>query len=1026
MLTRAVSNFKFQISVFSFLFFFSGTDAQNYFQQEVNYTIHVSLNDKKHELNADLSIDYTNNSPTTLREIYFHLWPNGYKNENSALEEQLFKQGENRFIDAGEKDFGYISDINFKVNGSVSDWNMLEDTSDICVIQLKNPLKSGEKISISTPFRVKIPSGKMSRFGHLGQSYQITQWYPKPAVYDRNGWNYFSYLDQGEYYSEFGTFDVFITLPANYVVGATGDLVDGEKELKWLDENVKATQSMNPFSTDMSFQKSADSTKTLHYHQERVHDFAWFADKRWHVLKGEIELPQSKRKITAWAMFTNAEAEYWKKSIGYITDATKYYSQWVGDYPYNNVSAVDVTESSGNGMEYPTITAIGNYGSEFDLDITIAHEVGHNWFYGILGSNERAHPWMDEGMNQFCETRYVYTKFANDSAKQMDQTDRLGFAGKVFGINKMNHRQLEYTAYLIGARSNTDQPPDLSSEKFSQFNYGVDVYRKTALSFDYLKSYLGDSLFDLCMHHYFDEWKFKHPMPQDVKNVFEKTSGKKLDWIFDDLLFTSKKIDYKISSVENQGKNISADVINVGRVNSPVSLSAMKDGKVLTTKWFDGFAGEQTLYVPCNDCDALRIDGEEKIPEVNRKNNSSRARGILRRMEPFKFQWLAKFEDPHHTQIFFTPVLGRNEYNSLMPGMVLHNFSLPEKKFEYLFMPMYSVNGKNLAGGGRLSYNIKPFSDYFDKINLSVGANTYAYQDYKSPDESFSYLFYYRKISPSLTFSLINRRQNVDNYNYITLRNVFTQTEELKFKKPDTVYVPYVKNVDRIFNFLIYTFGNSKMLNPNEFNFTVGGTNQFVLASVQYEQTFSYSEKGKGLDFRFYGGFAGSLEDEKNPVSNPVDFRLRMSGQTGSEDYLYDEVFEGRNEGKGISSQQFMPTQGGFKVASYASSETWLLALNLKTVLPGILPVKFFADIGAYDVPKGLSKDFFKPIMYDFGIELILVPKICSVYFPFSYSADIKETYKANTQFAKYSQRIRFELNLSKLNPFELRKNNRF
>src|SRR5262249_55781321 len=148
---------------------------------------------------------------------------------------QLRRQGDNRMIVAQPKDMGWIDKLVFKVDDHVVSWEYLKDTIDVAVLHLAQPLMPGQKITISTPFHVRIPSSDISRFGHSGQAYFITQWYPKPAVYDNRGWNYFPYLDMGEFYSEFGSFDVFITLPSNYVVGATGDFVDGEKELKWLD-----------------------------------------------------------------------------------------------------------------------------------------------------------------------------------------------------------------------------------------------------------------------------------------------------------------------------------------------------------------------------------------------------------------------------------------------------------------------------------------------------------------------------------------------------------------------------------------------------------------------------------------------------------------------------------------------------------------------------------------------------------------------------------------------------------------------
>ena len=454
--------------VFSLYSVFGWT--QEYFQQEVNYEIHVSLDDEKHQLHASEVIDYKNNSTSTLHYIWFHLWPNAYKDNKSALAKQMRQDDDLALFYSKHTDRGWIDSLQFHVDGQTVRMEMDSKNPDICRVFLDKPLAPGETAIISTPFRVQIPKGIFSRLGHLDQAYQITQWYPKPAVFDKDGWHQMPYLGQGEFYSEFGTFDVHITLPENYVVGATGDLVDGEKELAWLNKKVKETEAIKEFDYyDLSFPASSPDTKTLHYHQEKVHDFGWFADKRYHVLKGEVELPVTGRKVTTWAMFTNNEADLWQNSIEYLNDATYFYSLWVGEYPYNHVTAVDGVLSEGGGMEYPNITIIGESGDAVSLEEVIMHEVGHNWFYGILGSNERDHPWMDEGLNSFIEHRYMKRKHSNLMVRDVYGGGKLiDFGMKWAGIYNLEHKKLLQHAYSVTARSNTDQPIELNSEALSR------------------------------------------------------------------------------------------------------------------------------------------------------------------------------------------------------------------------------------------------------------------------------------------------------------------------------------------------------------------------------------------------------------------------------------------------------------------------------------------------------------------------------------------------------------------------------
>ena len=300
--------------------------AQDYWQQEVNYSIQVKLNDQKHELSGFETFEYVNHSPEAMGQIYMHLWPNAYRDGNTALGKQLYRQGDGKLTFAKEEDKGFIDSLDFQSEGMKLRWEYDAENPDICVIYLNKPLQSGERMKISTPFKVKLPSGSISRMGHIGQSYQITQWYPKPAVFDKNGWNAIPYLNQGEFYSEYGSYDVSITLPKNYIVGATGDL-QTKSEVAFLDEQVNRTKELLNTWTENSekeknptFPESSSEVKTIRYTQSNVHDFAWFADKRYGVLKGEVELPHSKRKVTSWALFTPQNAKYWQDAIEYIND----------------------------------------------------------------------------------------------------------------------------------------------------------------------------------------------------------------------------------------------------------------------------------------------------------------------------------------------------------------------------------------------------------------------------------------------------------------------------------------------------------------------------------------------------------------------------------------------------------------------------------------------------------------------------------------------------------------------------------
>ncbi|TAK39295.1 MAG: M1 family peptidase, partial [Saprospiraceae bacterium] len=274
-------------------FLFSQTTP--YFQQQVDYNIQVTLDDVHHTLSGTIEMVYTNNSPDELSQLYLHLWANAFKDNTSAFAKQKLRTGSDMFYFSHEKDRGYYSGLDFTINGQKAAWHPDPENPDIAVATLPQPLKSGGKMTISTPFTEKIPAS-FSRLGHVVTSYQMTQWYPKPAVYDRKGWHAMPYLDMGEFYSEFGSFDVSITLPENYVVGATG-VLQTESERAFLMKKVEETQGYmeKGFPAGKGFPASDSTMKTIRYTAENVHDFAWFADKRFYVQKGEVTLASGQK-----------------------------------------------------------------------------------------------------------------------------------------------------------------------------------------------------------------------------------------------------------------------------------------------------------------------------------------------------------------------------------------------------------------------------------------------------------------------------------------------------------------------------------------------------------------------------------------------------------------------------------------------------------------------------------------------------------------------------------------------------------
>ncbi|MEO1260706.1 MAG: M1 family metallopeptidase [Bacteroidota bacterium] len=1007
----------------------------NYFQQEVNYKINVTLDDKAHTVSGKIEIDYTNNSPNGLDSIYFHFWGNAFKNNNSAFARQQLRTKNTRFHFSSDNEKGEYSGLNFLVNGEEAQLIFDKKNPDIAVLRLPKQLNAGETINIQSPFKLKIPAS-FSRLGHVGTSYQMTQWFPKPAVYDHKGWHPMPYLNMGEFYSEFGNFEVTITLPENYVVGASGEL-QTESEKAFLKNKVAATEALikkGKFPDDDEFPASSEKMKTIKYIAENVHDFAWFADKRFHVLKDEATL-KSGKKIDAWAMFINEEADLWEKGAAYVARSVEFYSEMVGEYPWPQATAVHSALSAGGGMEYPMITVIGNSGNARALDDVITHEVGHNWFYGILAFNERDHPWMDEGMNSYYEYRYMRKYYGARADLEIP-----GFL--------LNHspEDVYEIGYLYQARRNMDQAPETHSDEFNMLNYGLGAYVKPGTVLSHLEHYLGTEEMDRMMRIFYDTWKFKHPYPEDFRKLFEKESGKNLDWFFDGYINSNKKLDYAISDISAGTNGYSISLINKGEIVAPFPVSGIKDGKTVQTKWYDGFSNTTEIKFPQGDYDKIILDAENVTLEVDRKNNIIKTSGPLKKMEPVKIRVLGAAENSRENSINLWPMIGYNKYDGLMLGLGFHNGLIPAKNWEWQWMPLYGFNSSDLVGLANINYNIFPKSEKIKKIRFGISAKSFNYDEPDSlrlEDGGFtSTHIKFQRLVPSISIEL-QRSPTSHFYQTIQFRSILGNEERADLVDTTGIYTGNSFYGNTI-NELSYEIGNKRALNPFSLKltfehssfedvFSPDETKHYVRANMEWKSAYEY-DRGKHFNMRIYAGGFLKNDNRKRGFISPGFYSVTGMGIN---DYRWDEMYLGRRETSGFFSRQITEREGGLKVPigepdspdgeirEVAVTNSFIFAINLKSDLPqnlpGNLPLRPYFDLVFNDdqMPFNSDLDFGDKIWWQGGIVLDILDGGVSVNFPITSSSNIKDIYKFNGQ-DNFFERITFMVNLHKWNPWKI------
>ena len=918
----------------------------SYWQQQVNYSIDVTLHDADHTLDGFVKMDYHNNSPDTLHFIWIHLWPNAFKNDRTAYTDQALENGSTAFYFSNADKRGYINRLDFKVNGEVAQTTDHPQHQDIVKLLLPQPLAPGARARIETPFHIKLPYN-FSRGGHIDQSYQVTQWYPKPAVYDRKGWHPIPYLDQGEFYAEFGNYEVQITLPDNYVVAATGNLQE-DKEKQWLKSRksfireAKTKQKTTAGKKMPAANTTASSarTKTLHYKQNNVHDFAWFADKTYTVQTDTLQLPSGKT-ITVNAFYYGEHEKNWNNSIAMIKRAVLTKSHWLGEYPYDVVSVVD--GGNGGGMEYPTITLLKDGGSEKSLDFVINHEVGHNWFEAILATNERKHPWMDEGMNTYYDNRYALHQYGN--------TDPGILQTNMSFIKNRMPADIRHTMLQTVTGVKKDQPIETSSEQFNYFNYNIIAYVKTGDWMKLLEDELGKPLFDSCMRVYYQRWSFKHPYPEDFKQVVEEVSGRNLDGTF---ALLNKKGDL---------------------IKKPV-----KKG--------------------------LRFTSFFSLKETDKYN-----------------------------YIFATPAVGFNFYDQFMFGALLHNYTLPKNKFQFIVAPMYATKSKQFNGIGRLSYSVYPGSNG-QKLEIALAGATFSGDNFTDSTNTTT-AQRFSKIVPSLKYTFANKNPRSSMNKFIQWKTFFITEQGLLFTRDTMNQVDVITypTKSRYVNQLQFVVENNRVLYPYKGALQIEQGEGFARLAFTGNYYFNYAKSG-GMNVRVFAGKFFYLGDKTYVKEYETDrYHLNMTGPKGYEDYTYSNYYIGRNEFDKFYNQQIMMRDGGFKVRTdYLSdkigkTDDWLAAANFTTtipnainpfaVLPFKLPIKAFVDIGTYADAwkKNAATGRF---VYDAGLQLSLFKDVLNIYFPLLYSKVYKDYIKSTIIEQRFLKNITFSIDIQHLSTKKL------
>ncbi|WP_445666327.1 M1 family metallopeptidase [Fodinibius sp. AD559] len=597
----------------------SGEPGEAYWQNEADYTIDTQLYPDEHKIETSITIDYTNNSPQSLKFLWLQLDQDLF--EEHSWGAKLTPLGGGRFGNPGFEGGIEINKVRILHNGET--YEPKTHTVDTNLkLNLREAIKAeGGEIQISIDYSFKVPEEGSDRLGRLdtknGIIYEIAQWYPRMAVYDDiKGWNVMPYLGAGEFYMEYGTFNYSITAPAKYVVVASGELqnpgdVLTKKQQQRMEEARNSDERVyiikkNEVGKKESRPRGKDRL-TWKYKMENTRDVAWAASKAFVWDAARINLPNGDKSM-AMSVYPKEVAgdSAWGRSTEYVKGSIEFYSDYLMPYPYAN--AINVAGTVG-GMEYPGIVFCSWQAKGAGLWGVTDHEFGHEWFPMIVGSNEREHAWMDEGFNTFINS--LSTANFNNGEYH----------------NPRNARFLNN--WLT---SKNTEPIMTAPDQIQEGNFGRVSYYKPALGLQILReSIVGEELFDEAINAYVDRWAYKHPTPDDFFNTLEDVTGRELDWFWRGWFEKTWTMDQAVDKVaymkEDPSKGAFIRIKNNGKLVMPVKMEiTQENGKTEMVElpvhtWHRG----NKWIVKYNSTSPIKkvvIDPNKEFPDVKPDNNT--------------------------------------------------------------------------------------------------------------------------------------------------------------------------------------------------------------------------------------------------------------------------------------------------------------------------------------------------------------------------------------------------------------------
>lgn len=875
------------------LFFFLVISTEAYSQQKIRLS--VTVDSTSSNLKVNQTIIFTNSSQKALSEIIVNDWNQAYSNRKTNLGKRLSDEYVRSFHLSREKERGNTTINSITVNEINSNWERLENKTDLLAIKLNKRLLPGESINIEFDYSLKIPEDKFTRYGYSKGNFYLKDFFLNIARLDENG----SFVEYSNENIDDSSNEIIDFIAAEFII---------PKRYSIASNLIQKNEETN-------------TIKKITFEGTNITDYTFAIEQ-----KNTFESYSNDTMQIETNLKVNKVTEIQKAII--IDKVVKFTEGYLGNSHNSKimVSQIDYDRNPLYGLnQLPSF--LSPFPNSFLYELQFLKAYSNNFLKQNLKIDYRKDHYVIDAIQTYLLIDYINEYYPD--------LDLIGNIGKIrllkgFQLSRAKFNKQYEIVYLLTARKNLDQNLDESKENLIKFNERISSKYKAGLSFQYLNKYLGENI----VVNSFKEFTQSNIDKKTTSNQFEeivlKNAKHDINWFFDNIIKSKTSVNYGFGKTEKLNDSISVQIINKSKNDVPITLSGFKKRKLVFEKWFPNIKTDSILSFNRKEIDKLVINNDNDLLEINNRNNLKSLKGPFSLNRPLKFTLLKDIENRNYSQIFYYPEIGFNVYDGAILSLKFSNRSLIEKPFSIDLGPSFSTRTSSITGDGAISYTQQRPNSKLYQIRYSLSGAYFHYV------QNATYL----RLTPFISFRFRDLDLRKNFRQTLTFRQVIVNKEPNPLKTTETTPLNYSVFDGR------YGIGDNETAKSYGLSTNVQLSSKFGKFVIEgaYSKLF---ESNYQIGLRVY---AGTFMYKK------TDTEYFNFGLDRPKDYLFDYNFYGRSETSGLFSQQIIIAEGGFKskfVNPYANQ--WLTSLNVTSSV--WKSIQLYGDAGLYK-NKGFDPKF--------------------------------------------------------------------